>query len=314
MKRFIYKILLFLFAFIAINALLQFSIPKDKNGYHCEYNHKVELLEKTPSPRIIFIGGSNIPFGINSKTLKDSLHIDIVNFGLHAGIGIRYPLVDYLDYARKGDIAVIQMEYANYFTGGNGEPESLLPLMVATNWRNVGRLNFYQWRNILVGVPQVTVLNLKRVLNYTTTKSFDTPSENEIFAYVKSGFNELGDEVGHFKYPNIVEPPLRKVEDRTVDSGFMVWLADMIQQYEQRGAKVVMLPPVCINTHFKTLYNSGISEALDKIHHPYIVDPHDMVLDDSCAFNSGYHMNSEGIRQNTSNIIKIFKEKGLLRE
>lgn len=307
MKRFIYRVLLFVFAFVAINVVLQLSIPKDRNGYHCEYNHKVELLEKIPSPRVVFIGGSNIPFGINSKTLKDSLHIGIVDFGLHAGIGIRYPLVDYLDYARKGDIVVIQMEYANYFTGGNGEPESLLPLMVATNWRNVSRLNFHQWRNILVGVPQVTVLNLKRVMNYTTTKSFDTPSENENFAYVKSGFNELGDEVGHFKYPNIVEPPLRKVEDRTVDKDFMVWLADMIQQYELRGATVVMLPPVCIATHFIALYNKKVGEALGSIHHPYIVDPKDMVLDDSCAFNTGYHLNEEGVRQNTSKIIKILK-------
>lgn len=307
MKRFIYKVSLFVFAFVAINVVLQLLIPKDQNGYHCEYNHKVELLEKTPSPRAVFIGGSNIPFGINSKTLKDSLHIGIVDFGLHAGIGIRFPLVDYLDYVRKGDVVVIQMEYANYFTGGNGEPESLLPLMVATNWRNIGRLNFHQWRNILVGVPQVTVLNLKRVLNYTTTKSFDTPSENDNFAYVKSGFNELGDEVGHFKYPNIVEPPLRKVEDRTVDKDFMVWLADMIQQYEQRGAKVVMLPPVCLTTHFIALYNNNIGEALGSIHHPYIVDPQDMVLDDSCAFNTGYHLNEEGVRQNTSKIIKILR-------
>lgn len=307
MKRFIYKVSLFVFAFVAINVVLQLSIPKDQNGYHCEYNHKVELLEKTPSPRAVFIGGSNIPFGINSKTLKDSLHIGIVDFGLHAGIGIRFPLVDYLDYVRKGDVVVIQMEYANYFTGGNGEPESLLPLMVATNWRNICRLNFHQWRNILVGVPQVTVLNLKRVLNYTTTKSFDTPSENDNFAYVKSGFNELGDEVGHFKYPNIVEPPLRKVEDRTVDKDFMVWLADMIQQYEQRGAKVVMLPPVCLTTHFIALYNNNIGEALGSIHHPYIVDPQDMVLDDSCAFNTGYHLNEEGVRQNTSKIIKILR-------
>ena len=110
MKKFIYKISIFALFFLSVNTILLFSIPKDENNYFGEYNHKVELLEKTPSPRIIFIGGSSIAFGTDSKMLKDSMHINVVNFGLHGGIGMKFPMDDCLDYVKKGDIIAIQME------------------------------------------------------------------------------------------------------------------------------------------------------------------------------------------------------------
>lgn len=305
MKRFIKKILLFTLLFVTINLVLLFSIPKDCNAYLCEYNHKVELIDKTPQPRMMFIGGSNIAFGINSKTIIDSLHINVINLGLHGGIGIRFPLEDYLQYVKKGDIVVIQMEYENY-KGGNGELETFLPLMVATDWRKTYLLNLQQWENIVLGVPQVAIGNLKRLIKYPFTGSFDTSTESVDYGYSKSGFNEFGDEVSHLNYPSKY-PSIKKDKEQEISIDFLEWLTGAIQRYEEVGAKVVMLPPVIIASHFKAHYNDNIEKALEKFHHPYIVKPEYMSLHDSCVFNTRYHVNAEGVKQNTAHIISVFK-------
>lgn len=307
MKRFIKKITLLTIAFLAVNLCLLFAIPKDNNAYLCEYNHKIQLIDTTSQPRIIFIGGSSIAFGTDSKMIRDSLHYNVVNFGLHAGIGIRYPLEDCLQYVRKGDIIVIQFEYANFFNGGNGEAETFPGFMVANDWRNYKHLNMAQWQNIIAGMPKESIESVTRLARYLLRGSFDSPTVNNKFEYVKSGFNEFGDEVSHKAYPSVKYVSSGKPNTETVKKSFMDWLADIIQRYEQAGANVVMLPPVCIESHFKVSYNDNIEKALGEINHPYITSPESMVLDDSCTFNTGYHMNKEGIRQNTRNIISNLK-------
>lgn len=304
MKRFIIKITILTIALVSVNLFFLFAIPKDNNAYLCEYNHKIQLIDTTSQPRIIFIGGSSIAFGTDSKMICDSLKCNVVNFGLHAGIGIRYPLEDCLQYVREGDVIILQFEYDNFFSGGNGNAETFPGFMVANDWRNYKQLNLNQWQNIIAGIPRESIKTIIRLTKFLLRGSFDSPSTNKHFAYVKSGFNEYGDEVSHVAYSNIKYVSSGKSNTTKVKSSFINWLAKTIQQYEQAGTNIVMLPPVCIKSHFKVSYNDNIEKALIEINHPYITCPASMVLDDSCTFNTGYHMNKEGIKQNTRNIIK----------
>ena len=149
--------------------------------------------------------------------------------------------------------------------------------------------------------------NLKRLVVFLFKGSFDTPTRNDKFMYAKSGFNEYGDEVSHLSYPNVEYSSSNKINTKQVQSEFMNWLAETIRRYEQAGATVIMLPPVCIESHFKTSYNDHVEEALNEINHPYLTSPASMVVDDSCSFNTGYHMNKDGVRQNTIRIISNLK-------
>lgn len=304
MKKFVCRITLLAVLFAALNIVLLFAIPKDKNAYLCAYNQKIRLLETTPQPRMIFIGGSNIAFSMNSKVVEDSLNYHIVNFGLHGGIGIRYPFEDVLQYVRKGDVVVLQFEYGNFY-GGNGNRETFSSFMISTDWRKTDLLNTEQWLNIITGIPRTACKTAMRLLKYPIYRSLDTPrTSSSRHIQAASGFNEYGDEVNHFNYPNKkTVPPVGKADEH-VDKAFMTWLADAINRYEQAGAVVVVLPPVCIRSCFQNAYNDRIEKALTDIQHPYIVPPSSMMLDDSCAFDFGYHMNQVGCEQNTRNIIR----------
>lgn len=310
MKGFFGKVILVLLLFIAAEAVLLFAIPQDKNSSLCEYNHKIELLANTQSPRIIVIGGSSVAFGVDSRRIKDSLGLNVVNFGLHGGIGVRYMLEDYLAYARTGDIVLMPIEYANYYNGGNGSESVWAQFMMSTKWRRVEDLNLSQWRNIILDIPTVVISNLNRLLKYPKRKTWDSPlSSSNGFRFCKAGFNEFGDEADHWKYPSKGIKPKGTHEEREIDRDFMIWLNIVIKQCEQKGVKVIMVPPVNVTTNFKETWNPNVDTALKSINRPYVVNADYMVLDDSCSFDGGYHVNKEGVRRNTDHLIEILRKQ-----
>lgn len=307
MRRFLIKLSILAVALVVFNLLLLFLVPKDKNSYLSEYTTKVELLEKTPQPRMVFIGGSNLPFGINSKLIGEAMNRHVINFGLHGGLGVRYLLTDCRPYLKRGDVAVLQFEYEHFYNSGQGE--SYLLFMMANNWRKCYLLDFAQWRTIISEIPSEAMFNLKRLRRSITKHTLDTPVNGKRFDYAKSGFNEWGDEVAHFQYPStFIQPDLPAT--KVVDPEFFDWLAATVAEYEKAGIKVVMLPPVCVESQFKTSYNEEIAKELNRVHLSYIIEPDSMVLPDSCAFNTGYHLNQKGVELNTRKIIRILSSKG----
>lgn len=79
MKTFLFRVLLLGVLSGVLSGVVMKLIPV-KDSYLLAYNKKCELLEKTESPRIIFVGGSNLCFGLDSKRIADSLHVNVVNY------------------------------------------------------------------------------------------------------------------------------------------------------------------------------------------------------------------------------------------
>ena len=307
MKRFLVRTIVAIAAFAGLVVLLAVAVPPDGNGYLQAYNHKLALLDSTPPPRIIFVGGSNLAFGLDSHRIQDSLHCHVVNMGLHGGIGIRLVLDDVLARLHEGDVVVMAMEYGNFFSGGNGEPETLPMLMAATGWHDMGRLNARQWQNVLVGMPRLAAYNVKRLLRAAFGGSLNSPITNATYRYVASGFNDLGDEVSHWWLPPGEVEESQPFSPRGINPGFMHWFACTLQTIKLRGAEVVILPPVCPKSHFNCCYDLAIVHALDSVGHPYAVDPAAMIVADSCCYNGGYHVNRAGVDINTARIITLLQ-------
>lgn len=307
MRKFLLKVCLVLVLFVVANVLLLWLIPKDGNAYECAYNQKIALLESTPSPRIILLGGSTVAFGTDSKRIIDSLGYPVVNFGLNKGVGIRYLMDDYLQYVRPGDVVVLQIEYDNFFNGGNGNYRDLTQLLIATDYRNLDRLNWHQWVNAVEGVPAAVIGNINRLVKYPIRRTWDKPSNGNVFFC--DGFNEYGDEVNHLAFKGVGAKATGRRETREVDADFLSWFNTVVRQYEEAGAKVIMMPPVDVQTCFKEYYNDHIETALKSINRWYVVEPEYMVLDDSCSYDGGSHVTKEGVRQNTDHLIGILRKQ-----
>ncbi len=307
MKRFVNKVFWFAVLLASVFIALIIITPPDENSYLNEYNHKLQLLTETPGQRIIFVGGSSVAFGNDSQTISDSLGMPVINFGLHAGIGIKYPLTDCLAHVHKGDVVVVQIEYANYYTGGNGEASTFALFMNATGWRGVTMLNLPQWTYVIRGIPRLAWGNLIRLIKYPFTGNLNQEAASDEFKYARSGFNRWGDEVSHYELPATKLPLVRKNSHNTVDFSFMSWLSDCFKSLEQRGAQVIVLPPVCCESYFSIVNDPTIAEALDAIGRPFAAPMEAMVLSDDYSYGYGYHVTREGVRLNSLNIIRTIK-------
>ena len=75
------------------------------------------LLDATPAPRVILVGGSNLMFGVDSAVLEDALGLPVVNMGVFGGLGLLAPLDVILPHVQPGDTVVLVPEYEMLFTG-----------------------------------------------------------------------------------------------------------------------------------------------------------------------------------------------------
>jgi hypothetical protein len=75
------------------------------------------MLDATPVPRVILVGGSNLMFGVDSAVLQQALGVSVANMGVFGGLGLVAPLEVILPHVRKGDTVVLVPEYEMLFTG-----------------------------------------------------------------------------------------------------------------------------------------------------------------------------------------------------
>lgn len=92
MKRFLFKLLLFISLFFISSVLLiglDFFVIKNQyeESYNASLLDKVDRLKQINEPKIILVGHSNLAFGINSEMIEKSFHMPVVNLGLHGDLG-----------------------------------------------------------------------------------------------------------------------------------------------------------------------------------------------------------------------------------
>jgi len=80
--------------------------PIDPDRYIMALLDKHRLLETTPQPRIIVAGDSNLAFGLDSGMIKKATGYNIINMGLHGGLGLIYSMDELKPYLKKGDIVI----------------------------------------------------------------------------------------------------------------------------------------------------------------------------------------------------------------
>jgi hypothetical protein len=69
-------------------------------------------------PKIVFIGGSNVRFGVDAAALSRDLGMPVVNYGLHASLGLDVITDRALQCVKPGDIVVIAPELSHFRKNG----------------------------------------------------------------------------------------------------------------------------------------------------------------------------------------------------
>lgn len=305
MKKFLQKILFFmaLLALVLVVGLLLPPTPKARMSLLTSKPLKDSLLQHTAWPRLLIIAGSSTGFALDSQMLKDSLHRNPINTGIHGGLGLYYMLDDALPFVQKGDVILIAPEYHQFFGTFADGNEELLRVFADNNllWQNLHTLRPNQVKALLPLVPKYA---LQKFLpgQYKTNDVVDF--------YTKDIFNAYGDAVYHWQLPQpenpIVFGPL------TGDFNYDVLRAvkDFSDKAQSKGATVYLGFPA----YQKVSYDASVPQIaryekeLHTLGLPVLGRPAEFIMTPEFIFDTPYHLNKKGAQRRTALLLQHLKK------
>lgn len=271
--------------------------PNEKTLLYITHN-KTERLKKLEGPRLVIAGGSSVTHGLDSKTIQDSLGINVHNQGLIGLVGIRYTIDNISDDLRNGDILILPLEWNQFFGRYNGgDPGTISSAFFYSPNKIWNKLNFEQFKNVIIGIPEYTWRNLEP----------NTPD-------ITSNFNEFGDEEAHWsnKHPTYryigSERMTEKFDEYAVED-----LSKKIRQLEKRGIKVYLFGHITTEGFYKDNKDLGekIEREFNKRGIVFSTPPDFFVVPVSMASNMTSHLNKTGVDLDTRRFIEICKNLGI---
>jgi len=310
MKRFLLRCILFtlLLGAVLCAALFWVKNPVAGESVLGALPDKHELLEKAPSPKIIFVGGSNLSFGLDSERISEAFHMPVVNTGIHGGIGLKYMMSDVLPYVRKNDIVVLAPEYA-YFHDliYYGEIELVSVLFdVFPEGRQF--ISLHQWERLAPSVLRYAATKIMDIPLGVVRSLMGQPKTTDI--YRRQSFNRFGDAVAHWNKPNEIVVCAEKCSGKeTVNPDVLADIHEFKSNVQKTGALLIMLPPVyqeCSFNHREFIINR-IEYELRKNGPAYMASPLRYRLPDGYFLNTPYHLNKKGVDLRTTMMIEDLK-------
>ena len=297
MKSFLLKLTVYLgvlAAFLAfVFAAYTKKFPPEKSFYMASRDKHLRL-ETLPSPRLIFIGGSSMAFGMDSGLVGQRLGFHPVNMGLNAGVGLEFMLQEEEPFVRPGDVVLLAPEYNTFEKFYHPEPEYVVRLIECRpsvlRALTAGQLKYlldYGYLHHLGRVIRTVGGQSERILdggNYQHTQ--------------RHSFNENGDVVSHH---NVVGPKLGANRFKFTASPVAFTAIEHLNRFERkcqaRGARVFYShPPYEQRSHE---LNRATIAQLDgllraRLQIPMLETVEDMVYPTEDFFDTEYHLNLKG--------------------
>ena len=298
MKKLIIKLLIFSFL-----ALLPFSLfiictealpNQHEETYLSVFEDKYERLYSTEGKKIVFIGGSSLPFGLRSDLIEDELggEYSVINFGLYATLGTKFMMDSAKDAIKEGDIIVLSPElntqtYSLYFN-----PSATLQATdgFSNMLSDVGSENkialFYNYYKYAF-----------EKISYALKGNAPSP----IGIYRSDSFNEYGDihvERENNIMNNAYDENMLIVTDSTLfDSDFIDYVNDYIKFAEEKGATVyfnyspVNAAAIRSSKAARAEFESSLKELVNC---ELLGTIEDYMIDERYFYDTNFHLNSAG--------------------
>jgi hypothetical protein len=302
MNEFLKKFKSFLAFFVLVGTMLTILLFVFANFYLrnnrlASMKLKHERLMKLKTRKIILVGGSNLPYGVDSSILVDSTGFDVVNMGLQASIGLKFMLEEVIGAVNEGDIVVVVPEYQLFFNLNlNGEstlyralvqyPDGIEHLSAMQAMRF-----FYYFPNVLQGV--VEDIKFETILAASGMKGYNQLQ------------NEYGDYVGHEGKGNRYkfDPRAERIYASDFQQESLQALTSFQQGVHERNAKMFVVYPTTARSYADIFPKLHLLKNLSSF--VVLGDTTTFTYPDSCFFDTPHHL---AFQYRAENSIRLAKE------
>lgn len=289
-----------------------FWLP-DGNDFAQVTIDKHTRLSQTVRRKVVFVGGSNLAYGLDSPKVECLLNYDVVNMGISAFLGMRFMLEEVKPNLRPGDAVVLSPEFEMYYGSTSGYGTQVLMLIKARP-QSVGYLTDWNQKLAVAGaIPEAAQQKILRLLRSAGIGRRHDPAMDLLSRIeVRSGFNEHGDLIGHIgmQWPYQIEEGVDFRSQKTNEEVFTL-LKSFRQEMEAKGVQVYLLPaptPQSYYNRYRTQIQDLYIQVNDRTGLSGVTSPDRYVFSDDLFFDSVYHLNGAGRNVRTRRVIRDLKQ------
>lgn len=273
------------------------ELLSNPNTYDKSTIDKENRLHSLQGPKIVFVGGSNLVFGINSKRISDSLNKPVVNMGLFASLGLDFILNEAIDGIKENDIVLISSEYYMPL-----EANRKIFISLTECNKRARAYTFNSYKDRLINYVFKSQQSVNTIVFSLFSNKIDPIHRRDGFSVEGDLTTQLGKKNEKFSHNYGIAENDYTAEIKRINQ--------FVNEVKQKKATVYYIYPCLSNTAYKLNtssiqhFESKLSKELDC---KALGKPSDFVYADSFFYNTVYHLNTVGREIRTNQIIEILK-------
>ena len=280
-----------------------FIMPAQFNDtYMGELAEKTNKLYSVKEEKVVIIGGSSVPFGVDTTLLEEMIGKPVVNYGLYGSIGTKAMLDLSRGAINKGDVIIIAPEtdaqtYSLYY-GADSMWQSCdgnMWMLFKTGSDNAKAMFGAYWK--------FCSLKMKYIFKG------EKPQTSGVYA--KSSFDDNGYIVYDRPY-NIMEgrydpTSIIDINKEIISEDFVDYVNEYVEYAEKKGAKVyISFSPMNEDALNPETTLEDLEEFVgylsDNLKCDIISDMNSYIYRSGYFYDSNFHMNNSGAIMHTSNL------------
>jgi len=309
MKAFLYRVIFFtgLLILVLLFSLFKVKDNVSENNILASLIDKHDLLKSVREEKIVFIGGSNLSFGLNSREVSEAFKKPVINMGIHAGMGLKFIANDIKPFINSGDIVVLVSEYENFYTENFYGEMELVSTLFDIYPAGMDFVDGVQWRQLAKYIP---VYSAKKMYNSVQSVFKKEIQNSRIDIYHRRSFNQYGDAYIHW---NMADEDFSAGQENTGKEKINAEVIDFLKEFKEyvksKNAKLLLLPPVIEQRSYKNMQNiiNMINLSLKNNSMSFCSEPLTYAYPKDHFFNSYYHLNKKGVDLRTKQVINDLK-------
>lgn len=293
-----------LLAFMLLSGILIIGCQHE-DGYEASLADKVARLKSVASPKIVLAGNSNFSFGIDSAMIEDALNMPVVNLGFHGGLGNAFHEDTTRLSINSDDIVIV---CHSTYSDDNRITDTELCWATLEYRKDLWEiLRLEDYCDMAEGFPKCWLKSLM------TFAGWIFPSKPSTSSYSRRAFNKYGDvtlkpDEGLKDESEIFRLGIEKLPE--VNDTCISRLNALNRYAKERGATLLVAGyPISRGKYSPPAegYDRFQSELRDKLDCPVISDFRDYFMPYSCFYDTRLHLNKEGARIRTQQLISDIK-------